>query len=146
MIRTIGWMLAALMPLLAVDAAAQGAASPTERIEAFLNGSAKDSDAAVDKLFHGSREEKISAKAADQVRSRLKTTIPLLGRYSGFEKLNDKELSPSLRRLVYLQKFESVPALWVFYVYRAGPNEWIINSMNFTLNLTDPVAAILNGL
>jgi len=146
MIRTMGWMLAALLPLFALDAAAQGAPAPAERIEAFLTGAAKDSDAAVDKLFHGSREEKISAKAADQLKARLKTTIPVLGRYSGFEKLSDKELSPSLRRLVYLQKFESVPALWVFYVYRTGPNEWLINTMNFTLNLTDPVAAVLNGL
>jgi len=144
--RTMGWMLAALLPLFALDAAAQGVQPPNERIEAFLTGVAKDSDAAVDKLFKGSREEKISGKVADQLKARLKTTIPILGRYSGFDKLSDKELGPSLRRLVYLQKFESLPALWVIYLYKSGPNEWIINTMNFTLNLTDPVAGVLNGI
>jgi hypothetical protein len=141
--KTIGWMLAALFTLAALDAAAQ---APNERFEAFLNGVAKDTDAAVDKLFRGSREEKISPKAPEQLKGRLKGTIPLLGRYSGFEKISEKELSPSLRRVVYLQKFESAPALWVVYLYKAGPNDWVINTMNYTVNLTDPIGAVLNGL
>jgi hypothetical protein len=141
--KTILWMLAALFAAVAVQASAQ---APNERFESFLNGVAKDSDAAVDKLFRGSREEKISPKVSEQLKARLKGTIPMLGHYSGFEKIAEKDLSPSLRRVVYLQKFESVPALWVVYLYKAGPNEWLINTMNFTINLTDPIGAVLNGL
>ena len=141
--KTIGWMLAALFALVALDAAAQ---SPNDRVEAFLNAIPKEPDAAVDKLFHGSREEKISPKSGEQLKARLRTSIPVLGRYSGLEKISEKDLTQSLRRLVYLQKFETVPALWVIYLYRTGPNEWVINTLNFTVNLADPVGAVLNSL
>ena len=42
--------------------------------------------------------------------------------------------------------FETGPALWVIYLYRTGPNEWVINTLNFTVNLADPVGAVLNSL
>ncbi len=142
--RTLmGWMVAAALALAAFEAAAQSQ-SPTERFEQFLGSIAKDSDAATDKLFVGSQEEKISPKAVAALKARFKSTIGLYGKYLGYEKISDREFSPSLRRVTYLQKFESVPAIWVIYLYRPGPHDWLISSLNFVS--TDQIGTILNGI
>lgn len=64
----------------------------------------------------------------------------LYGTPIGIEKIREDDLSPSLKRIVYIQKFERYPVAWEFYFYKPK-DKWMINTLNFR----DQIALILGA-
>ena len=102
-----------------------------ERAERFLDEVATpESDAAFDRLFAGSGFAELKPQALATLKSQTKMAMGLYGKPIGIEKIREEDLSPSLKRLVYLQKFEGYPVAWEFYFYRPK-TEWLINQIQF---------------
>ena len=116
------------------------AAQPAESAERFLAKVATpDSDAAYDSLFSGSRFAEMKPQEIITIKSQTKMAMGLYGAALGVEKVEERELSPSVKRLVYIQKFKDFPVAWEFYFYKAK-HAWTLNSVQFK----DQVPAILD--
>lgn len=125
--------------LLLVAANFVHAKTPSERVEHFLQQVVTaESDAAIDDLFAGSGFADQKPQELTTLKSQTKMAMGLYGTMIGIEKVEETDLSPSLKRLVYLQKFEGYPVAWEFYFYKAH-DEWHINTMNFK----DQIAPIM---
>lgn len=107
------------------------AQTPSERAERFLRQVATPaSDAAFDEIFAGSGLAEAKPQELATIKSQTRMAMGLYGTPIGVEKIWEEDLSPSLKRLVYLQKFDHYPVAWEFYFYR--PKEtWILNTINF---------------
>ncbi len=128
-----------LISLLLVTAVAQSA-TPAERAEIFLRQvTTSQSDKAYDDLFAGSGFAEQKPQDLLTIKSQTKMAMGLYGTPIGIEKLQEIDLSPSIKRLIYIQKFEAYPVAWEFYFYRAH-DEWTLNSINFK----DQVTSILD--
>jgi hypothetical protein len=117
-----------LAVLLLVFSACSQANTPPEIAEKFLLALAVDSAKATDDLLVGSELEK-QPQAVFAMKTQLATIKPMYGKPLGIERVLDQEISPSLRRLVYIQKYQSLPMAWEFYFYRAG-KFWVVTEFN----------------
>jgi hypothetical protein len=110
-------------------------------VEQFLQQvTTSQSDQAFDKLFAGSGFAEQKPQELAMVKTQTKSAMSLYGKPIGFEKIREDDLSPSVKRLVYVQKFEGLPVAWEFYFYK--PHEaWLINTIRFK----DQVASILGS-
>jgi hypothetical protein len=118
------------LALLAVSAVSQ-AQTPSEMAEQYLRQvTTSDSDQALDQLFAGSGIDELKPQEILTLKSQTKMAMGLFGTPIGIEKVREEELSPSLKRLVYLQKFERYPVAWEFYFYKPK-DRWVINTLNF---------------
>lgn len=115
------------------------AATPSERVEEFLEQVAtSQSDQAYDQLFAGSGFAEQKPQELKTIKSQTKMAMGLYGKPLGIEKIREEDLSPSIKRLVYIQKFESFPVAWEFYFYKAH-DAWTLNTINFK----DQISSIL---
>ena len=107
------------------------AETPSERVERFLQQVVTpESDAAFDTLFAGSGFAESKPQDLLTLKSQTKMAMGLYGTPIGLEKIWEEDLSPSLKRIVYLQKFEKYPVAWEFYFYKPK-DVWVINTLNF---------------
>ena len=107
------------------------AQTPSEKVEDFLKQvTTPESDRAMDTLFSGSGFAELKPQEVVTLKSQTKMAMGLYGTTLGFEKIREEDLSPSLKRLVYLQKFEKYPVAWEFYFYKPK-DVWVINTLNF---------------
>lgn len=107
------------------------AATPAERVETFLRQvTTPESDAAFDALFENSGFAELKLQDLTTLKSQTRMAMGLYGKPIGLEKIWEEDLSPSLKRIVYLQKFERYPVVWEFYFYKPG-DTWVINTLNF---------------
>ena len=97
--------------------------TPAAQFEAFLTAAPITPDKAVDDLFVDSA---LGADKLASLKAQLKAMLPLYGVPLGFEKILENDISPSLKRLVYLQKFDRTGLLWVIYFYHPK-DKWIAN-------------------
>jgi hypothetical protein len=117
--------------ILLVTSAAAFAQTPSERVEEFLRQvTTSESDKAMDRLFAGSGFAESKPQDIVTLKSQTKMAMGLYGLPLGIEKIREEDLSPSLKRLVYLQKFEKYPVAWEFYFYKPK-DDWVINTLNF---------------
>jgi hypothetical protein len=125
-------MLRVLITLtLLVTSAAAFAQTPSEHVEEFLRQvTTSESDQAMDRLFAGSGFAESKPQDIVTLKSQTKMAMSLYGTPLGIEKIREEDLSPSLKRLVYLQKFEKYPVAWEFYFYKPK-DVWVINTLNF---------------
>lgn len=107
------------------------AQTPSERVEVFLRQVATESsDEAFDELFAGSGFSELKPQDLLTLKSQTRMAMGLYGPPIGMEKIREEDLSPSLKRIVYLQKFEKYPVAWEFYFYKPK-DTWVINTLNF---------------
>ena len=104
--------------------------SPAQRAEEFLARVATSSDSAMDDLFSGSGFAETRPQDLVTLKSQTKMAMGLYGVPLGVEKIREETLSPSLVRLVYLQKFAQFPVAWEFYFYKPK-DVWILNTITF---------------
>ena len=117
--------------LLSIASLAGPAPTPAERTESFLAAVAgADPDKAFDELFAESGIADRKPEAVAVLRSQAKAALELYGKPIGIEKLREEDFSPSLKRLVYLQKFAQYPIAWELYFYRAT-GTWTLNQIVF---------------
>jgi hypothetical protein len=125
--------------LLLLAASPSMAATPSERVEEFLGQvTTSQSDQAYDQLFAGSGFAEQKPQELKTIKSQTKMAMGLYGKPLGIEKIREEDLSPSIKRLVYIQKFESFPVAWEFYFYKAH-DTWTLNTINFK----DQISSIL---
>ncbi len=116
---------------LAFASAAGFAQTPSESADVFLAQVATaKSDEAIDTLFAASGIADLKPQAITALKGQIKMAMGLYGKSIGFEKAREENISPSVKRLVYIQKFENLPVAWEFYFYKPK-DTWIINSLNF---------------
>lgn len=107
------------------------AGTPSESAERFLRQvTTQEADAAFDRLFAGSGFADLKPQEFVTLKSQTKMAMGLYGTPIGLEKVWEEDLSPSLKRIVYLQKFERYPVAWEFYFYRPR-DAWVLNTINF---------------
>lgn len=130
----IGWTLL-------IASVMSQAQTPTESVEQFLRQVATtESDKAFDQMFTGSGIFESKPQDMLMLKSQTKMAMGIYGTPIGFEKVREEDFSPSLKRLVYIQKFETYPVAWEFYFYKAK-DKWVINSLNFK----DQIASIVGS-
>jgi hypothetical protein len=121
----------ALVAVLIMAPAFVHAETPSESIERFLlQVATPESDAAFDRLFAGSGFAELKPQELLTLKGQTKMAMGLYGTPIGLEKVLEEDLSPSLKRIVYLQKFEKYPVAWEFYFYKPK-DKWVINVLNF---------------
>lgn len=126
---------------LVVASAVSQAQTPSEIAEQFLlQVTTTESDQAFDKLFKGSGIFESKPQEILTVKSQTKMAMGLFGTPIGLEKVREENFSPSLKRLVYIQKFETFPVAWEFYFYKPK-DKWVINTINFKDQITSIVGA-----
>ena len=117
--------------VLLVASAISHAQTPSERVEQFLRQvTTSESDKALDQLFAGSGFAETKPQDIVTLKSQTKMAMGLYGTPVGIEKIREEDFSPSLKRLVYLQKFEKYPVAWEFYFYKPK-DTWVLNTLNF---------------
>jgi hypothetical protein len=117
------------------------AQTPSNDAEHFLRKvTTQDSDAAFDQLFAGSGFAESKPQDLVTLKSQTKMAMGLYGTPLGLEKIWEEDLSPSLKRLVYLQKFEKYPVVWEFYFYKPK-DRWVINTLKFQDQVSPLVGA-----
>jgi hypothetical protein len=127
--------------LLLLSSTASYAATPTDMVELFLQQvTTSQSDQAYDQLFAGSGFAEQKPQDLLAVKSQTKMAMGLYGKPIGVERIREDDLSPSIKRLVYVQKFESFPVAWEFYFYKPH-DKWQLNTIRFK----DQVASILGS-
>jgi hypothetical protein len=89
-------------------------------------------------LFKGSGLFESKPQEILTVKSQTKMAMGLYGTPIGLEKVREENFSPSLKRLVYIQKYETHPVAWEFYFYKAK-DKWVINTLNFKDQITSIV-------
>jgi hypothetical protein len=103
----------------------------SESVERFLQRfTTSESDQAVDQLFAGSGFSESKPQDIVMLKSQIRTAVGLYGTPIGLEKIREEDFSPSLKRLVYLQKFDKTPVAWEFYFYKPK-DKWVINTLSF---------------
>lgn len=129
-------LLVVFLSLISVCAYAN---SPSTMTESFLSMVAINPAKATDELMRGSALE-AQPQAIAAMKVQLASAISIYGNPLGFEKVSEQEISPSLRRLVYIQKYESLPMGWEFYFYRARDRWFVIQFI-----YKDQAAQIVGG-
>jgi len=126
----------------AAAGAATPDATPAQRVETFLPAvSSPESDKAIDDLFAGSGFAEKKPQDLMTLKGQIKMAMGLYGQQLGVEKIEEQDLSPSVKRLVYIQKFEEFPVAWEFYFYKAH-GQWSLLALNFK----DQVSSILDSV
>jgi len=115
---------------------------PADIASRFLENSGGDqSDAAVEKLFEGSGFADRKPLDMAALKGQLKEIKKIYGQDFGVELVEDIELSPSLRRLIYIQKFNDSPVVWRFYFYKPK-DRWMITSLNFQEQVSEVLDSV----
>lgn len=128
--------------VLLVASAAAFAQTPSERVEEFLRQAAtSEMDKAMDRLLADSGLAETKPQVIVTLKGQVKLIMELYGAPLGTEKVWEEDLSPSLKRLVYLQKFEKAPIAWEFYFYKPK-DSWRLNAINFK----DQVGALVGAM
>jgi hypothetical protein len=120
---------------------AEAQMSPGVRFETFLSNVSADSDGALEALFAESKIAETKPQAWAAMKAQTKRALAAYGKPLGFEKINERDFSPSLKRFTYLQKFELYPVVWHAFFYRAK-DEWVASSVV----VSDNVGPMLLGL
>lgn len=121
-----------VLALLLIAPTMSRAATPSERVERFLQQiTTPQSDQAVDQLLEGSEFAKQKPDEVAQIKSQTLVSMRLAGKLIAVEKVLESDLTPSVKRLVYVQKFETHPGVWDFYFYKPH-DEWQVTAINFT--------------
>jgi len=137
----ICWRLILGIALAIAAGFAHAQISPGMRFETFLSNVSADSDGALEALFAGSKIAETKPQAWAAMKAQTKLALAAYGKPLGFEKMNERDFTPSLKRLTYLQKFELYPVVWHVFFYRAK-DEWVANSVV----VNDNVGPMLIGL
>jgi len=115
------------------------ASQAADKAETFLaEVTAGDPAKAIDNLFAGSGILALKPQSVEFMKTQTRAAIEAYGKVLGVEKIHEESLTPSLKRLVYLQKFEFCPVIWEMYFYKAK-DSWAINSILFN----DDVGALV---
>jgi hypothetical protein len=120
-------LLELLFALISTTCAGQ---TPASRFEGFLSNVVATTDTAIDDVFAGSGMAETKPQALAAMKAQLKGLFPLYGKSLGFEKVSEKDISPSLKKLVYIQKFERTLVVWIGYYYRAK-DEWVASNVTY---------------
>ncbi|MCB4362977.1 hypothetical protein KIH07_04485 [Hydrogenophaga taeniospiralis] len=106
-------------------AAVARAATPTEQMEGFLlQLDQQGVEPAVQAFFRPSPGASVAMPQILMMQQQLKTVLPTLGTASGFEKVREWSLAPSLMRLMYLGKYPQTPLIWSAYFYKSSDGQW----------------------
>ncbi|HEX6591985.1 MAG TPA: hypothetical protein VF050_08300 [Moraxellaceae bacterium] len=118
------FILSLLLPSLCL------AQTPSERTEKFLKLVVTEPDKAIDEVFAGSGIAELKPQAIQAMKSQTKAAMAFYGVPLGVEKVLEEDISPSVKHLVYIQKFELYPVAWDIYFYKAKDN-WVVNGIIF---------------
>ncbi len=101
------------------------AATPTEQMEGFLLQLEQQGvEPAVQAFFRPSPGASVAMPQILMMQQQLKTVLPTLGSTSGFEKVREWNVAPSLTRLMYLGKYPQTPLIWSAYFYKSSDGQW----------------------
>ena len=68
------------------------------------------------------------------VKTQLKTLTDMLGEYYGFEAMEENAVSPSLKEVKFLVKYEREPLQFTFMLYKPK-DKWLVENFSFNENL-----------
>lgn len=114
--------------------------TPAEQIDEFSQAMAgPDFDQAIDQLFRQNEETRFNNFDLAQWKEKLKTEGKQMlfnrGKHLGMEMIKEEIYSPSLKRMVYVQKFERGFMFWQFYFYKPL-DHWVIAQFEIETDLT----------
>ncbi len=120
-----------VLSIFTIFCGASFAQEPKEQAEQFLSSVIKgEVDAAYDKIFTDTKMTDLKPQALSGLKTQTKSVYQMYGQPFAYEMIHNEILSPSLRRLVYLLKFELTPTTWEFYFYQAK-DKWTLNKITF---------------
>ena len=68
------------------------------------------------------------------VKTQLKSLTDMLGEYYGFEPMEENTVSPSLKEIKFLVKYEREPLQFTFLLYKPK-DKWMVENFSFNENL-----------
>ncbi len=105
--------------------------SPKLQAEKFLSTLNEGKiDNAYDNIFSGTGIVAAKPQGVYTVKAQTKSAFSIYGKAFAYEIIHDEKLSPSLHRLVYLQKFPGYPVTWELYFYKAV-DKWVLCKISF---------------
>ncbi|MGY0505387.1 hypothetical protein [Luteimonas sp. e5] len=128
------YVIAAVLALVSTSAFCQNPATDAEALlKAIQDGNAAES---IESVFEGTVIQRRNPASIQSVKGQVENLFKAYGTPRGYEKACEKDLSPSYKRLVYLQKFDDLPIAWQFYYYKPG-NEWTLTNLRFNDNVVE---------
>ena len=110
---------------------AQAQTTSDALLEEFFTKYALDTDTGFDYLFGTNRWMGADNEGVNNVKSRIKNLLGLVGNYIGYEVISEKALGESLKKVVVVVKYERQPLRFNFELYKPDKT-WII--FNFSFN------------
>ena len=107
------------------------AASPDEKAQLFFKTlNSGQIEKAIDDIFKGSGMAEQKPQAITAMKSQVKVALGVYGEVIGLEKVREEKLTPSVTRIVYIQKFNNLPIIWEMMFYKPKKN-WFLTQIRF---------------
>jgi len=131
-------ILGGCLALVAAAHAARAENTPRNVADQFFQTASKQGVArAVDQISEGAPVVGGKVDALAALKAHAEQALTSYGGSLGAELLEEKDLGTALKRLVYIQKLERHPLIWVFYFYRPH-SEWFVSGISFNDELKLP--------
>ena len=83
-------------------------------------------------VFANSKEDQLSI---EKMKSNIKKGLPDMGNPLGYEMIKEENYGKSIKRYVYLLKFDQGLVLWEFFFYKSK-DDWKLKMLNYTTNIS----------
>jgi hypothetical protein len=91
---------------------------------------------AMDYAFSTNKWMERNIDGVENVKSKFKDLLPLIGDYYGYEKITEKAIGKDLKLVSFLVRYDRQPVRFTFVFYR--PNEkWQVQNLNWDVGLDD---------
>ena len=120
--------------ILASESKLLAQSSTKEITDAFFAVYAKFPPKAIEYAFATNKWMLKKPEVVTNVKTQLKTLTDMLGEYSGFEPMEENTVSPSLKEVKFLVKYEREPLQFTFLLYKPK-DKWMVENFSFNENL-----------
>lgn len=95
-------------------------------------------DEAIELLYSTNSEEWLAQirESIDNVKAKFKDLPQIVGKYYGYEKLNEEQLGSCFRTIIYLVKYDRQPIRFTFQYYKPTDN-WRLYGFSYDDDLLD---------
>ncbi|GLB47811.1 hypothetical protein [Neptunitalea lumnitzerae] len=109
--------------------------SPEELTKVFFEKYKKSPSEALDYLFGTNPYMTKNKDAVTNLKEQLQQSIPLFGKYVGYEKLKEKNIGTFFKTYTYAAKYQRQPLRFIFQYYKAE-NKWVLFNFKFDDQIT----------
>lgn len=103
---------------------------PKEQVRKFFGDFAVNTNTAIDNLYNSNKLIVQKVQALTMMKNQAANVSSFFGKFIGYELIEEEIISPSLRRITALGKYEQHPVTWEFYFYKPA-KKWIISQALF---------------